>query len=123
MVEEVNHPALRMAFDTANPFPVCEEPVDAARTVLPMTVAVAIKDVEIYPNRSNDVTIWGTRIGLGSVDFDTLLPLLARLLPDPDNTTVSIKLRLPPMSSDHDGWLSESVSYLRGHPGLLNSLA
>ena len=28
----VNHPALRMAFDTTNSFPTAEDPVDAART-------------------------------------------------------------------------------------------
>ena len=59
VMEKVCHPNLMMAFDTANPFPVCEEPVAAAKVVLPHAVAVAFKDVQIFPHRSNDVTIWG----------------------------------------------------------------
>ncbi len=118
VVEKVGHPALKMVFDTANPFPVCEEPVDAARAVLPHAVAVALKDVRIYPNRSNDVTIWGTPIGEGSVDFQSILPMLSEQLPNPERTTMSIKLRLPPDSSAHDEWLQRSLEFLRSHPSL-----
>jgi sugar phosphate isomerase/epimerase len=115
VMETVSHPALKMAFDTTNPFPVCEEPVDAAKVVLPHTVAVALKDVRVYPHRSNDVTIWGTPIGQGSVDFDTILPMLRECLPDPDNTTVCIKLRLPPGSTEHLAWMEESLEFLRSY--------
>ena len=67
VMERVDHPALRMAFDTANPFPVCEEPVEAARIALPHAVAIALKDVQIYPQRSNDVNHLGDphRAGFG----------------------------------------------------------
>ena len=107
-----------MAFDTANPFPVCEEPVEAAKLVLPHAVAVAVKDVRIYPNRSNDVTIRGTPIGQGSVDFEAILPMLRDRLPDPVNTTVSIKLRLPPGDESHDVWMRQSLEYLGSHSWL-----
>ena len=112
-MQAVDHPALKMAFDTANPFPVCEEPVDAARAVLPHAVAVALKDVQIYPHRSNDVTIWGTPLGAGSVDFAAILPLLAELLPDPAATTACVKLRLPPDGGDHAEWMAQSLRFLR----------
>ncbi|MXZ10855.1 MAG: TIM barrel protein [Gemmatimonadetes bacterium] len=115
VMEKVCHPNLIMAFDTANPFPVCEEPVAAAKVVLPHAVAVAFKDVQIYPGRSNDVTIWGTPIGRGSVDFETLLPMLSEQLPDPEKTTACIKLRLPPGSAEHADWMDQSLTFLRSH--------
>jgi sugar phosphate isomerase/epimerase len=116
VAQRINHPALRMAFDTTNPFPVCEEPVDAARNVLPHAIAVAIKDVQIYPHRSNDVTIWGAPIGQGSVNFDAIFDLMRTELPEPDTTTVCVKLRLPPDSTDHDTWMKSSLEYLASHP-------
>ena len=111
--QTIDHPALKMAFDTTNPFPVCEEPVDAAQNVLPHTIAVALKDVQVFPHRSNDVPIWGTPIGQGSVDFHSILPMLAEKLPNPDQTTVSIKLRLPPDSDAHHAWMEQSLAYVR----------
>ncbi len=116
--QHIDHPALQMAFDTTNPFPVCEDPVDAAQIVLPHAVAVALKDVQIYPYRSNDVTIWGTPLGQGSVDFDAILPLLQTKLPDPAATTVCIKLRLPPNNTEHAAWMEQSLAFLRAHPAL-----
>ena len=113
VVQEVDHPSLATAHDTANAFPVAEDPVDAARTLAPTTVAVALKDVQVYPDRSNDVTIWGTPIGQGSVDFDAILGILESTLPDPEATTVCVKLRLPPGSVDHDAWIRQSLSFLR----------
>jgi sugar phosphate isomerase/epimerase len=113
VVRRVDHPALRTAFDTANAFPVCEEPLEAARLLAPHTIAVALKDVEIRPHRSNDVTIFGTPIGDGSVDFDAILPVLAAQLPDPASTTACIKLRLPDGSTEHDAWMRRSLEFLR----------
>ena len=81
--------------------------------VLPHAVAVALKDVRIYPHRSNDVTIWGTPLGAGSVDFAAILPLLAELLPDPAATTACVKLRLPPDGGDHAEWMAQSLRFLR----------
>jgi sugar phosphate isomerase/epimerase len=113
VVRRVGHPALRLAYDTANAFPVCEEPLDAARLLAPYAVAVAFKDVQVYPHRSNDVTIWGTPIGEGSVDFRHILPLLAEQLPDPEGTTACVKLRLPKESTAHDDWMRRSLTFLR----------
>jgi len=118
VMQQIDQPALKMAFDTTNPFPVCEDPVDAAQIVLPHAVAVALKDVQIYPYRSNDVTIWGTPIGQGSVDFDAILPMLQEKLPNPATTTVCIKLRLPPDNTEHAAWLQQSLAFLRTHPAL-----
>jgi len=115
VAQRIDHPALRMAFDTTNPFPVCEEPVEAARAVLPHAIAVAIKDVQIHPYRSNDVTIWGTPIGEGSVDYDAIFELMRSDLPEPDTTTACVKLRLPPDSTDHDAWMKQSLAYLSSH--------
>ncbi len=115
VMETVGHPHLRMAFDTANALPVCEDPVDAARSVLPHAIAVAFKDARVYPGRSNQVTIWGTPIGQGSVDFEGILEMMAEELPDPDGTTVAIKLRLPHESQEHKVWMEESLEYLRSH--------
>ena len=102
-----------MAYDTTNAFPVCEDPVDAAKVALPHAIAVALKDVQIFPYRSNDVTIWGTPLGQGSVDFPAIFELL-RLLPDPDQTTVCVKLRLPPESGEHAAWMEQSLEFIRG---------
>lgn len=118
VMQQIDQPALKMAFDTTNPFPVCEDPVDAAQIVLPHAVAVALKDVQIYPYRSNDVTIWGTPIGQGSVDFDAILPMLQEKLPNPATTTVCVKLRLPPDNTEHAAWLQQSLAFLRAHPAL-----
>ena len=82
----------------------------------------AFKDVQIYPHRSNDVTIWGTPIGQGSVDFDAIIPLLSENLPAPDDTTVCIKLRLPPDNHEHEMWMVQSLDYLKNHPTLAEQL-
>ena len=81
-------------------------------------MAVALKDVAIFPHRSNEVTIWGTPLGKGSVDFDAILPLMEDLLSDPEGTTACIKLRLPTNSTEHASWMEESLTYLRTHPSL-----
>ena len=114
IVERVASDSLRMAYDTTNAFPVCEDPVDAAKIALPHAIAVALKDVQIFPQRSNDVTIWGTPLGQGSVDFAVIFELLPTLLPDPDQTTVCIKLRLPPDCLDHEAWMRQSLDFIRG---------
>ena len=113
IVESVGAESLRMAYDTTNAFPVCEDPVDAAKVALPHAIAVALKDVQIFPYRSNDVTIWGTPLGQGSVDFTTIFELLPVLLPDPEQTTVCVKLRLPPDSLDHEAWMRQSLDFIR----------
>lgn len=115
VAKRIDHPAFKMAFDTTNPFPVCEDPVDAARVVLPHAVAVAIKDVRVYPHHSNDVTIWGTPIGQGSVDYDAIFDLMRTELPEPDTTTVCVKLRLPPDGTDHADWMNQSLDYLKSN--------
>ena len=43
VMHAVNSPALRMAFDTTNSFPTAEDPVDAARNLLPYAVDIALK--------------------------------------------------------------------------------
>ena len=113
VVQDVDHPSLATAYDSANAFPVAEDPVHAAKILAPTTNAVAFKDVQVYPHRSNDVTIWGTPIGQGSVDFDTILPILESTLPEPETTTACIKLRLPPGSLEHNDWMRQSLSFLR----------
>lgn len=113
VVRQADQGALGLAYDTANAFPVCEEPVVAARLLAPHAVAVALKDVQVYPARSNDVTIWGTPLGEGSVDFEPILSLLTEHLPDPAGTTACVKLRLPPASQEHDAWMRRSLEYLR----------
>ena len=57
----------------------------------------------------------GKPIGDGSVEFETILPLLHQLLPDLDNTSCHIKLRLPPDTTmdDTHAWMSRSLNYLR----------
>lgn len=116
VMEKVRSPALKLAFDTSNSFPVCEDPVEAGKVVLPHSVAVALKDVQIYPQRSNEVTIWGTPIGQGSVDFDRIFPMLNERLLFPEKTTACIKLRLPPNSNRHGDWMEQSLVFLRLHP-------
>lgn len=114
VMHAVNSPALRMAFDTTNSFPTAEDPVDAARNILPYAVDVALKEVRLYPNASNRATIWGKPIGDGSVDFHTILSLLHQLLPDPNNTSCHIKLRLPPGTTldDTHAWMCRSLCFL-----------
>lgn len=114
VVEDVGHPALRIAVDCANALPVSEEPVHAVRALAEHAITVAFKDVRVYPYRSNNVTIWGTPIGQGSVDYETILPILKSRLPDPANTTGCIKVRLPPDNADHDSWLRQSIDFLKG---------
>jgi hypothetical protein len=82
-----------------------------------LRVCQRMQEVRLYPNASNRATIWGKPIGTGSVDFSTILPLLHQLLPDPDNTSCHIKLRLPPETTldDTHAWMCSSLSYLQGY--------
>ena len=74
---------------------------------------VELKDVQVLPHRLNDMTIWGTPLGQGSVDSTAIFELLSRLLPDPDQTAVCIKLRLPPESGEHIAWVEQSLDFIR----------
>jgi len=114
VVTDVGHSALRIAIDCANALPVSEEPVHAVQALAEHAITVAFKDVRVYPYRSNDVTIWGTPIGQGSVDYETILPILKSRLPDSATTTGCIKVRLPPNNADHDAWLRQSIEFLKG---------
>ncbi len=112
VIEELNHPALGVGLDCANAIPVCEDPVEAVRNLSGHAIAVAFKDLRVYPYRSNQVTIWGTPIGQGSVDYEGILPLLKSRLLDAAETTACIKLRLQPGSLEHDSWLRQSIKFL-----------
>ncbi len=57
VVERAGDPSLAVALDCANALPVSEDPVEAAQTLAPHAIAVAFKDLQVYPHRSDHVTI------------------------------------------------------------------
>lgn len=89
VLERVDSPALKVNFDTGNPFLVAEEPVEAARKLAPYTVTTHVKDMKMYPPTDPEMPkitggwvtalcVRGTAIGEGDVDIPAIAAILAK---------------------------------------------
>jgi len=84
VLERVGSPAVGARLDTANPYAVIEEPMDAARALAPYTLATHVKDLIVESEPGNRGLTPGGLLGLrhcvlgdGHVDLPAIVDLLA----------------------------------------------
>jgi len=98
VIEAVGGDICGVCLDTANTLVNAEDPVLAAKRVAPYTHLTHLKDGLVYFSE-NGVTRQGKPPGLGSVDFEKVLPILGEYSPD-----------LPLSIEDHK-WFFEAKIY------------
>lgn len=78
LLEQVDSPWLRITLDTGNALRILEDPVEAARTLAPYTVATHIKDVTASHGSPYDFLFWpATPVGQGAIDIPAILQILS----------------------------------------------
>lgn len=113
VIEQVNSPALRMNFDTANPIAVIEDPVDAAKRAAPHAVMAHLKDFRVQAMTTIGLPqIHWAPLGRGSVDLDAILPILANGAPDPSTLRLCVEVA-PLPEHDPDQWPRASLEWVR----------
>ncbi|MBB4105807.1 sugar phosphate isomerase/epimerase family protein [Allorhizobium borbori] len=81
LIEKVGEDCMGVVFDTANGLQRAEHPVFAAKRVAPYVRQTHVKDA--YVGRAPGGFDFQTRpVGGGIVDFDTIIPILAKANPD-----------------------------------------
>ncbi len=109
IMRKADEPNLGVRLDTANPFWVFEEPVDAARELAPYTITTHIKDLSVAPFAQ-----WtGAPLGQGHVDFPTIIAELAAKAPDPANLPLVMEVEALGEGADVEAAADASLEYLR----------
>lgn len=97
LLECIDNPQVGVQLDTANPFTVAEEPVEAARKLAPHVISTHIKDATIRPMTAGEwVKILGTPIGDGDVDIAAIAAILAERAPA--DIPFTLEIETPPQS-------------------------
>ena len=88
MLARVGSPAVGARLDTANPYAVIEEPLEAAEALAPYTVATHVKDVVVEAEPGNRglspgglLALRPCALGEGHVDLPAIVALLAERCP------------------------------------------
>ena len=117
VVGEINSPWLRVNFDTANPYCVIEDPLDAVEAVAEWTVMAHLKDMRVQPVTQIGApkVLWAP-IGRGTVPVGEILEILNQKAPDPVNMPLCIETA-PPPDHDPDIWVKMGVDYVRSEFG------
>ncbi|MBN34325.1 MAG: hypothetical protein CMM46_06020 [Rhodospirillaceae bacterium] len=76
LIDRVAHPALAALFDFGNSMNVLEDPLEAARAMVPHVRSVHLKDQAVISNGDGAPEIIGVVNGTGSVDIKSILALL-----------------------------------------------
>jgi sugar phosphate isomerase/epimerase len=113
IVERVGSPRLRVNLDTANPFSVCEEPVEAARILAPYTVMMHLKDFQVIPTTQEGPRIFPAPLGRGHVDLERILAIVAEACPDPVSLPACLEVGGMPPEVDVEPWVLDSLATVR----------
>ena len=113
VIKKVNSDYLKVSFDTANPFTVCEEPVEAAKLLAPYVATVHLKDFRVIPWTVDGPRILGCPLGEGSVDLEKILEILQRNVQNPMDLSLNIEISFPPSNVNIDRWIIESIKFCR----------
>lgn len=118
IIEQVGSPFLRVSLDTANPFTVFEEPVEAAKVLAPYTVTVHFKDFRVIPWDYDEhgqarTVVACSPLRKGHVDLPRIVEILWTGAPDPVNLPLNIELSFIPKGIDTRPWVLESITYCR----------
>jgi sugar phosphate isomerase/epimerase len=109
ILRAADEPNLGARLDTANPFWVFEEPVDAARALAPYTITTHVKDLAVAPFAQ-----WkGVPLGQGHVDLPAIVAELAAHAPDPAALPLVMEVECLPEGTDLEAAADDSLEYLR----------
>ncbi len=77
ILENVASEYLRVTLDTGNALRVFENPVEAARKLVPYTVATHVKDVTVAKGSPKDINFWpSVPVGMGIIDMPAIVSVL-----------------------------------------------
>jgi sugar phosphate isomerase/epimerase len=120
VIEAVDSPNLRSLLDVGSPFAVCEEPVEATRTLAPYAVHVHFKDCLVHPWTPASTAgyyscQYAVPLGEGNVDLVQIVQILQENAPDPDRLCLALEIVPVPADQDEDLWVVESAKWCREH--------
>jgi sugar phosphate isomerase/epimerase len=116
IIDMVGSPNVRAKFDSSNCFCVLEDPVEAARIIAPFVHSTHIKDNSLHPLTNGQMlNIQFNILGEGDADIATVVHILARYAPDPQNLPWIIEIDggNPPAGHTYESGIGGSVRYLR----------
>ena len=115
VISAVNSPWLRVNFDTANPYCVIEDPLDAVEAVAEWTVMAHLKDMRVQPvTQIGAPKVMWAPIGRGTVPVGEILEILTQKAPDPDNIPLCIETA-PNPDHDPDLWVKMGIDFMRAN--------
>jgi sugar phosphate isomerase/epimerase len=121
IIEAVGSPSLRFLFDTGNAFPVCEDPVDAARIAAPYTVAVHLKDIVVLPwtpaSPGYVACMYACPLGEGNVPLREVVEILRDGSPAGADLILSAEVSHGPPNTDEDRWTEAGIDWMRANLG------
>ena len=77
IIETIDHPNVKICLDTGNSMIQLAEPVQTVELLLPHAAMVHVKDLKAIPTPYGGKLV-GTTLGTGDIDFDRIVPLLAK---------------------------------------------
>jgi sugar phosphate isomerase/epimerase len=121
IIEAIDSPNLRFLLDTGNAFPVCEDPVEAARIAAPYTVAVHVKDIVVLPwtpaSPGYVACMYACPLGEGNVPLREIAEILRDGAPRPDDLVLSLEPSHGPPGTDEDRWVRAGAEWVRANLG------
>jgi sugar phosphate isomerase/epimerase len=121
IIEAVGSPNLRFLFDTGNCFPVCEDPVDAARIAAPYTVLAHIKDIVVLPwtpaSPGYVACMYACPLGEGNVALREVVEILRDGAADGADLILSAEVSHGPPNTDEDRWTEAGIAWMRANLG------
>jgi sugar phosphate isomerase/epimerase len=121
IIEAVGSPNLRFLFDMGNTFPVCEDPVDAARIAAPYAVLAHVKDIVVLPwtpaSPGYTACMYACPLGEGNVPIREVVEILRDGAPAGDDLILSAEVSHGPPNTDEDRWTEEGIAWMRQHLG------
>jgi sugar phosphate isomerase/epimerase len=119
IIEGVGSPHLRFLFDMGNAFPVCEDPLDAARIAAPYTVLAHVKDIVVLPwtpaSPGYLAAMYACPLGEGNVPLRAIVDTLRDAAPDAEALPLMVEAAHGPPNTDEDRWVEEGVKWMRAN--------
>jgi sugar phosphate isomerase/epimerase len=119
IIEGVGSPHLRFLFDMGNPFPVCEDPLEAARVAAPYVVLAHVKDIVVLPWTPSSpgylAAMYACPLGEGNVPLRAIVEVLRDEAPDPETLPLALEASHGPPNTDEDRWVQEGADWMRAN--------
>jgi len=115
IIKEVHSPHIGVCFDTGFPLAVFEDPVSAAKRLIPYTLTTHFKDCEVLLT-DYGMKIRGTALGKGVIDLRSILQIIKKCAP---GVNLNIEMTIEACANGResleyeDRCIRESVEYLK----------